>query len=660
MARMWATSCAYAPPTRGVHVDTMEFCSPRAGRAPGMTRFSSHLLKRKLLTQEQLEEALQHQAVYGARLGTNLVELRMLTVEQLAECLAEFHRVPLPPRPWLERPKRAAVQRVTRPLVERIRFIPMRLENNNVLHAAVLDPNDPRTLDDLRFATGCKIQPYVLPEIWMHDWLLMLFKVPRGIRHIESEPADTKRELNEPAQDFDFQAAQAAIAAKAGRIMVPTIGGGPSEGKPEISSQRKTLQAGEVRVSFEHGRVNVTGDPRTILGERTAPGTLPGPAGEPRLNSLGELRRAPPPPPAPSEGRPATQRMTVQADPRLFAPGERIGQPPPPPAEARSGTTAEMHISAPFEGRASLPVDPRWPEPPPLPAEARPAQQRTTVQGVDPRSIDEQRGPAVTAPPPPAQLASQPAAANPTSTTGASVRPPPMAVRSLTEVSDGRMSQAHSPVYATAPETVPGPDLPSAWEADTTRLRAPLPMRPVTHELHAMRPPPSAAPEPPPAKQLWELEAALLKIGDREQLLDVSFEIAARFTRVVALFIVHRGMVQGVRCMENGVSRSIQGVLLPLESASKLTQAIGSGLPFRMDPRERPIDARVHQLLTGQTTSEVSLFPVSLKTRVVNLLYASQGIDPLGAISFGALSLLADQMGAAYSQLILQRKGGGT
>src|SRR5262245_48199794 len=119
-------------------------------------------------------------------------------------------------------------------------------------------------------------------------------------------------------------------------------------------------------------------------------------------------------------------------------------------------------------------------------------------------------------------------------------------------------------------------------------------------------------------------------------------------------------MVQGVRCLEDGVTRSIQGVLLPLESSSMLTQAIAGGLPFRTDPRDRPLDARVQQLLSERTTTEVSLFPVSLKTRVVNLLYASQGVEPIGTISFGALSLLADQMGAAYGQLILQRKGSPT
>ena len=130
-----------------------------------MSRFGQYLCKRGLLTREQLQEAQEHQTVYGARLGTNLVELRLIAPERLAECLAEFHQVALPPRAWLERPGKAAIKRVTRPLVERIRFIPLRFVDK-LLHVAVMDPNDPGVLDNLRFATGCRIKPYAIPGRW--------------------------------------------------------------------------------------------------------------------------------------------------------------------------------------------------------------------------------------------------------------------------------------------------------------------------------------------------------------------------------------------------------------------------------------------------------------------------------------------------------------
>ncbi len=573
-----------------------------------MSRFSQHLIKKRLLTQEQLEEALQHQAVYGGRVGTNLVELRMIRVDKLAEALSEFHQVPLPPRQWLERPKKSAVERVTRPLVERIRFIPLRLENN-VLHAAVLDPNDPRTLDDLRFATGCRIQPYVLPEIWMHDWLLALFKLPRGIRHVETGADEPPRELNEPAQDFDFQAAQAALAAKAARIMVPaTVGIVESKPPSEDNVMRKTMQGADARAS-------IPGEPRTSTMQGALRQTMQG-------------------------ARPLAERTTLQGAQRQTLSGEQ-----------KSG----LGISSPFEGRASTPAEaPRV-------------------------NLSELGGPVLE---------------RPVAAAGASVRPPPVSMRSLTEMG-GRTSMVHAPVFAPPPGNVQPLEVAVPWDENTGRLAAPLPpaglpsppaglplppaglpspplaapQRPVAFEPSSP-PPPSAAPvalPPPPAppvapaavkpRELTELEYALRDATDRDQLLDSSFEMASRFARVVALFIVHRGMVQGVRCIEDGVTRSVQGVLVPLESASMLTQAASQVVPFRIDPRERPLDARVHRLLTELTSSEVGLFPVVVKTRVVNLLYACHGREPLGTVAFGALSLLATEMGAAYGQLILNRKG---
>jgi len=79
-----------------------------------MSRLGQYLQTRGLITRDQLEDALSHQTVHGARLGTNLVELGSISVEQLAACLGDFHKTPLPERRWLEKPQRAATQRATR------------------------------------------------------------------------------------------------------------------------------------------------------------------------------------------------------------------------------------------------------------------------------------------------------------------------------------------------------------------------------------------------------------------------------------------------------------------------------------------------------------------------------------------------------------------
>jgi hypothetical protein len=53
---------------------------------------------------------------------------------------------------------------------------------------------------------------------------------------------------------------------------------------------------------------------------------------------------------------------------------------------------------------------------------------------------------------------------------------------------------------------------------------------------------------------------------------------------------------------------------------------------------------------------EVALYPIHIKGRVVNVLYASNGQKPVGPVAFSALASVAEQMGAVYERIILARK----
>ena len=138
---------------------------------------------------------------------------------------------------------------------------------------------------------------------------------------------------------------------------------------------------------------------------------------------------------------------------------------------------------------------------------------------------------------------------------------------------------------------------------------------------------------------LVELEGELLQVVEREQAASSSaLQIASGFAQRVALFIVQRGLMQGVRCLERGEPRPIEGVLVPLHTDSMLTVAATATEGLRLDPRERALDARLLQLLGDEGATEVGLYPVAVKQRVVNVIYASNGAAPLGAIGFAALS----------------------
>jgi hypothetical protein len=59
-----------------------------------MARLGELLLEEKLISREQLEEALETQVVHGGRLGTNLVELGFLKEVDLARVLGRLHNLP--------------------------------------------------------------------------------------------------------------------------------------------------------------------------------------------------------------------------------------------------------------------------------------------------------------------------------------------------------------------------------------------------------------------------------------------------------------------------------------------------------------------------------------------------------------------------------------
>jgi hypothetical protein len=547
-----------------------------------MARFGQYLQKLGLLSSEQLEQALEHQAVQGARLGTNLVELGLLAPERLAECLSDFHKVALPPRPWLERPHRPAIKRVSRPLVERIRFIPMRLEGN-VLHVAVLDPRNPRVLDDLRFAAGCRIQPYVLPELWMHEWLLLLFDVPRGIREVAAPPA---------------QAWGAGTSALSG-----IDGFEPTAFVPQPL-------------------------PTLATRSKRTKGSTPGAPAAPRTHA----------------------RTSVPPPLGKWSPPRANTRPPPPPPPPRIPSVPVLSVLEPSPPLAPAALDAAAPsQRPPWQPAAMTAQSLADLSAAARSPID-------TSPTAAAVTGSAPPAAGsfwfPKGEEPAFAATPGSRAEHAGRAEDaGQAESAAAGHDVASPRAVVEPSETADDEPASELLPAPS-------QLEAPQLEPRRS-EPEPALVLAELEAALAQSADREELIERALAVAQRFAPVTALFVIQRGTIQGVCSRVGAATRAIDGLLVPVEGASMLAEAASASQPMRVDPRQRPIDARMTELVDASAAEEVSLFPVLIRQRAVNVLYASSGAGPLGAIAFAALAALADSMSAAYEQIILARKSGG-
>jgi type IV pilus assembly protein PilB len=116
------------------------------------------LLARGVITQEQIEQAVQEQQSRNHRqlLGEIIVELGMATQDQVVEALAEAYNVPyakLTPR--LADPK--VIDLVPRDFVEKHGVLPL-FKVFNVLTIALSEPSNVFLIEEMSRLTGCSVQ----------------------------------------------------------------------------------------------------------------------------------------------------------------------------------------------------------------------------------------------------------------------------------------------------------------------------------------------------------------------------------------------------------------------------------------------------------------------------------------------------------------------
>lgn len=142
------------------------------------------LLAQKLITPDQLEEALETQVVHGGRLGTNLVELGFLKEPDLARTLGTQHNMPFASGEMVPDP--AALAIAPRQFFDDEDVLPMRLEPTRI-SVVVLGPNQVKATDALGFKTGKRVVAVVIPEFRMHQLLRAHCKAFRPMRPIDMQ-----------------------------------------------------------------------------------------------------------------------------------------------------------------------------------------------------------------------------------------------------------------------------------------------------------------------------------------------------------------------------------------------------------------------------------------------------------------------------------------
>ena len=162
------------------------------------------LRDRGIVTERQLQEAIQHQVLYGGRLGTNLYELGYITEERLQEALARAVGVPSLVVDLREvQPDTVAL--VPKALAARHKVFPYKLRSKT-LTLLMVDPRDHTAVAQVGYTLGYIVRTAVVPEFRMIQLLRDYYGVDERWRY-----TDTHRPPGMPPTPIDPAVAAARI-----------------------------------------------------------------------------------------------------------------------------------------------------------------------------------------------------------------------------------------------------------------------------------------------------------------------------------------------------------------------------------------------------------------------------------------------------------------
>jgi hypothetical protein len=162
------------------------------------------LKDRGVVTERQLQQAIQHQVLFGGRLGTSLFELGFITEERLQEALAKATGAPTAPVDAREI-KPEIVKLISKDVAARYKIFPYRVKGKT-LFLLMVEPSDHGTVARISYSLGYIVKPLVIPELRMVQLLRDHYGVDETWRY-----TDTHRAVPPKAPEIDPAQAPALL-----------------------------------------------------------------------------------------------------------------------------------------------------------------------------------------------------------------------------------------------------------------------------------------------------------------------------------------------------------------------------------------------------------------------------------------------------------------
>src|SRR6059036_1062619 len=130
-------------------------------------RIGELLLKEKLITPEQLQQALTQQKSNGGKLGFNLVKMGFVKDEEITALLSRQYGVPSINLAQFEIDP-GVIKLIPADTAQKYQIVPLS-RAGATLTIAMTDPTNVFAMDDIKFMTGSNVEPVVASEIAVEE-----------------------------------------------------------------------------------------------------------------------------------------------------------------------------------------------------------------------------------------------------------------------------------------------------------------------------------------------------------------------------------------------------------------------------------------------------------------------------------------------------------
>src|ERR1022692_1767883 len=161
-------------------------------------RLGDLLVKEKIITPEQLEQASKVQKDGGGRLGSVLVKLGFMTDEDVTNFLSRQYGVPAINLSYFEIDA-SVVKLIPFETAKRYQILPLSRVGAS-LTIAMVDPTNVFAMDDIKFMTGFNIEPVVASESSILEGIEKAYGTSK-----EAELEQVMQSINDSGEGTDIE-----------------------------------------------------------------------------------------------------------------------------------------------------------------------------------------------------------------------------------------------------------------------------------------------------------------------------------------------------------------------------------------------------------------------------------------------------------------------